>query len=346
MQDSGKKINKRFKFDFSSPLVSNININKLKEFLSKDPKAVLIFYGGEPLFEIEKIKEIIDNINIPFRMQTNGKLLDKIPKDYLNKISKILISIDGTKKRTDSNKGNGTYEKVIDNLKLIRKNGYNGELIARMALSEFPDIYEQVSHLISLELFDSFHWQIDAGFYESDFNKEKFEKFADEYNKSLAILINDWMSNLKKGKIIKIYPFIGIMDSLLKNEKTLLRCGAGHSGYAIGTDKKIFACPITNGITDFEAGNLSTNPKNLKVFEIQGNCPNCNIKNICGGRCLYWNYAELWPKVGNDLICKTIKHLISELKNNLPEIIGLIEKGIIKKSDFEYEKYFGPEIIP
>ena len=30
----------------------------------------------------------------------------------------------------------------------------------------------------------------------------------------------------------------------------------------------------------------------------------------------------------------------------LAEINSLIEKGVVKKSDFEYEKYFGPEIIP
>lgn len=68
--------------------------------------------------------------------------------------------------------------------------------------------------------------------------------------------------------------------------------------------------------------------------------------NLCGGRCLYSNSAELWPVEGQELVCLTIKHLINEMKKILPEINSLIEKGVVKKSDFEYEKYFGPEIIP
>jgi hypothetical protein len=33
------------------------------------------------------------------------------------------------------------------------------------------------------------------------------------------------------------------------------------------------------------------------------------------------------------------------LKKQLPEIKRLIKKSLVKESDFEYEKYFGPEII-
>jgi hypothetical protein len=72
----------------------------------------------------------------------------------------------------------------------------------------------------------------------------------------------------------------------------------------------------------------------------------CEIRDLCGGRCLYFNKAQLWPEEGEELICKTIFHLINGLKMKEDEIKGLIDKKIIKLSDFEYEKYFGPEIIP
>ena len=67
---------------------------------------------------------------------------------------------------------------------------------------------------------------------------------------------------------------------------------------------------------------------------------------MCGGRCLYWNKANLWPDEGDDLICQTTKHLIGELKRKIPKIKELINDGIIKENYFDYEKYFGPEIIP
>lgn len=337
-------LDKKFKFDFSVPYKSQVDINKLKEFLSKDKNAVLIFYGGEPLLEIEKIKEIMDNINVPFRMQTNGKLLDKLPKEYLNKIGKILISLDGDKERTDFNRGKGTYETVIKNIKLMKSNNYIGEIIARMTIS-FPDVYEQVLYLLAQGL-TSIHWQLDAGFYKFDFNKEKFKKFTEEYNKSISKLIDFWISKMKQGKVLMMYPFVAVTHSLLKNEKTKLRCGAGHAGYAVATDGKIIACPIMNGIEDFTAGTLDSKPEELKEFKLKGSCISCNIKDLCGGRCLYQNYSDLWPKEGNELICSTIKHLICELQSKLAEINRLIEKNVIKSADFDYEPYFGPEIIP
>ena len=162
MQEFDNGLDKKFKFDFSSPESSTVDIKKLNKFLSKDKEAVLVFYGGEPLLEIDKIKRIMDQIQVKYRMQTNGKLLDKLPAKYLNQIKKILISIDGDKERTDYNKGVGTYDKIMENIQLIRKHGYKGELIARMTLSEFPDLYEQVFNIIKTGMFDSVHWQIDA----------------------------------------------------------------------------------------------------------------------------------------------------------------------------------------
>lgn len=75
-------------------------------------------------------------------------------------------------------------------------------------------------------------------------------------------------------------------------------------------------------------------------------CASCNYLDLCGGKCLYSNKAKLWPKKGEGLICKTIRPLIEELRKKIPMIKELIKKEIISEKDFEYEKYFGPEIIP
>ncbi len=336
----------KFKFDFSSPESSEVSVDKLKKFLEKDKEAVLVFYGGEPLLEIDKIKRIMDKLNIPFRMQTNGKLLHELPAKYTNRIGKILISIDGDEARTDHNKGKGSFDLIMKNIHFIRKHGYNGEIIARMTISEFPDLYEQVMNILDTKKFNSIHWQLDAGFFKFDYDKEKFSKFVSLYNKSVTKLIIYWINGMKEGRVIKIYPFIGIVDSILTKEKTKLRCGAGHAGYAITTDGKIVACPIMNCIEDFKAGDLETEPRWLKKFDVNGRCLKCEIRDLCGGRCLYWNQAKLWPQEGDELICNTIKHLIIELQKRIPKIQELIEKRIIRKDDFLYEKYFGPEIIP
>ena len=339
------QLNKRFKFDFSGPQKSAINVKQLKSFIEKDKDAVIIFYGGEPLLEIDKIKEIMDSIDVPYRMQTNGKLLNKLPRKYLNRIGKILVSLDGSGERTDHNRGEGTYDLVMKNIKLIRKNGYDGEIVARMVVSqEFPDVYEQVLSLVSAG-FTSIHWQLDAGFYKFDFNKKQFAGFVKDYNKSVSKLIDFWIGKMKEGVVLRLYPFLGIVNDILNNTKTKLRCGAGREGYAIATDGKVVACPIMNCIEDFKAGDLGNNPDNLKKFLVD-ECGDCVEFDLCGGRCLYWRKAKLWPQEGDEMICSTIRYLIGELRKNIFLIEELIDRGIIEKEDFDYEKYFGPEIIP
>lgn len=336
-------LEEKWNFDLSVPVNSEVDIEKLKNFLK--PEDTLIFYGGEPLLQIEKIKEIIDNVNVRFCMQTNGKFLDKLHFKYLNKISKILISIDGDKERTDYNKGDGTYDLVLKKIRIIREKGFEGEIVARMTISqEFSDIFEQVKHLIGLKIFDSIHWQIDAGFYKFDFNEKKFSEFVQEYNKSISKLIKYWMEEMRKGHVLKLYPFIGLMNSIFENTTTKLRCGAGYANYTITTDGNLVACPIMSGIKNFYCGNLES--EKLKKIFVGEPCISCDYLNICGGRCLYSNYVRLWPKQGEKLICKTVKFLIDSLREKTGEVKLLIREDIISKKDFEHEKYFGPEIIP
>ena len=350
-REFGEKLNEKFKFDFSAPENSEVDVKELRKFILKDkeePK--IIFYGGEPLVNKEKIIEIMDAISeARYYIQTNGKLFNELPKEYVNRFSKILISIDGNKKRTDFNRGKGTYDLVLKNLGLIRKNGFKGEVVARMTLSfsdEFTDLLKQIKHLFKIG-FNSVHWQLDMGFYESDYEKEKVENFIIKYNKEISKLIKFWIKNMKKGKVVKIYPFLGIFDSLYHGTKTKLRCGSGYANYTITTNGKIITCPIMNCIKDFEVGDImESNPNELKEISVIEPCPSCDYFELCGGRCLYSNHAKLWPEEGEAQICSTIKFLINKLGRNLLEIKYLIDKGIVKEEQFDYEKYFGPEIVP
>ena len=71
----------------------------------------MIFYGGEPLMKLDKIKIFMDAIDAKFYIQSNGLFLKLIPEKYLHKIGKMLISIDGDRSRTDFNRGKGIYDR-------------------------------------------------------------------------------------------------------------------------------------------------------------------------------------------------------------------------------------------
>ncbi len=348
MQEFENGLEKKWDYDDKIPFDSEVSVDKLKKFLKSGD--TLIFYGGEPLVNFSKMKEILDGFeksDIRFCMQTNGKLLDKIPFEYIKRLDKMLVSIDGDKERTDSNRGIGTHDLVLKNLKCLRDKGYSGEIVARMVVSNFhSDIFEQIKYILDLGIFDSVHWQIDAGFYKNDFDFIKFSKFVEEYNKSVSDLIDFWIETMiKEKKVLRLYPFLGIFDNLYYNKKSKLQCGSGYANFSINTKGDLSACPIMNSVKNFYCGSVEKGVE--KEIHCEGfECKNCDVFDICGGRCLYSHYAKLWPKEGEELVCKTIICLINSLKEKLSEIKNLISEGIVLENDFEFEKYFGPEIIP
>ncbi|MBU7013482.1 MAG: TIGR04084 family radical SAM/SPASM domain-containing protein [Theionarchaea archaeon] len=335
----------RFTYDFSAPSTFSVSIERLKRFLEKDENPIIIFYGGEPLLELEKMMKIMDSLDVPYRIQTNGLLLDRVPREYVKRVGRILVSLDGDRDRTDHNRGEHTFDTVMGNIRTILP-WYPGEIVARITIAQdCPDICEQVQFLVG-EGFRSIHWQLDAGFYGFDFDERRFAEFVEKYNESIGRLVTFWVRNLEKGNFLRLYPFVGIISSLLDGETTRVRCGAGHAGYCITTDGKVVACPIGCFATELVAGNLETHPEDLKKFDVSGRCLECVSRDICGGRCLYWNKTRLWPEEGDNLICNTVSHLIRELKEVIPVIEKMISCGVVRKEDFAYEKYFGPEIIP
>ena len=131
LDDFNEDFGDDFEVDYDLPRQINYDIKAIGKFCERDPECVLTFYGGEPLLAIDKIRQIMDKIDAKhFMIQTNGVLLDKLEPKYVNCFHTILVSIDGEEALTDYYRGKGTFRKAVENLKLIRQNGFAGELIA------------------------------------------------------------------------------------------------------------------------------------------------------------------------------------------------------------------------
>ena len=343
-----------FEVDYSVPSKISYDIKVLKDFIEKDPEAGIIFYGGEPLLRIEDMEKIMDVVKARyFIIQTNGLHLNKIKPEYLNRLHTIFVSIDGDQALTDYYRGEGVYKRVIKNLKIIREKGFRGEIIARMTVMEETDIYKQVLWLLNNPdfSFSSVHWQIDAGFWRSDLPErlKKFERWIKEsYNPGIRKLIRFWIKRMEKtGEVLRIYPFLAVVESLLKGEKSLLRCGSGWANYSIQTDGYIIPCPIMNGMRDFYLGHIKdSHPLKLKKVYVGEPCTSCKIYYECGGRCLYANLTKRWPDEAYRLVCETVKNMIESLRLELPKVKDLISKDRISLKDFEHLKYNSCEVIP
>ncbi len=341
-----------FGVDYFVPSEVSYETDLLRKFFEKDPESVLIFYGGEPMLCIDEIKQIMDNVRAKqFNIQTNGLHMNKLESEYLNRLSTIFVSIDGTENLNDYYRGKGVYQKVIKNIKAARKNGFEGEIIARMTLMEQTDIYENIKWLLNNPdyRFSSIHWQLDAGFWKNDFLQRHFSEWVyRSYNPQISRLADFWVNTMEtEGKLLRLYPFLGVMQSLLLGEKSLLRCGSGWVNYSIQTDGHIIPCPAMNGMKDYYLGHIrDSDPLKLKQVIVEEPCTSCDILAECGGRCLYANITQRWSNEAYSLVCKTVKNLVESLKNSLPRVKTLIDKEIISLSDFDHLKYNSCEVIP
>lgn len=341
------------------PSIPQYSQAQLNSFLKrdKDKPVSIIFYGGEPLLNIDFVKETMDAQNKyktvkNFLIQTNGTLLHKLPKKYVNRFHTVLVSIDGGKETTNRNRGEGTWEKVTQNLKLIRENGFKGEIIARMAIEEPTNFFSDIMELIEPKnsegfKFSSIHWQLDANMWH-DYKKRNFTTWSKEYDKDISKLTGYWLAQMKQGNVLRLYPFMGVMDSLLNKTQYFLRCGSGVGNFTILPNGKISSCPIMSGVREYYLGDIKdAKPEKLPFkLMVKGKCGKCTEYELCGGRCLYSNLNPVWPKKGIEEICGTIKHLLAEMKTITPEIKELIKSKKIKKKDLQFLKYNCAEIIP
>jgi uncharacterized protein len=348
-EDFGNEV----KVNYRLPKKISYNVDLLDKFCRKDKECNLTFYGGEPLLCQTELKQIMDVVYAKhFMIQTNGLLLDRLEQKYVNRFHTILVSIDGEESLTDFYRGKGTFRKVIENLKLIRRNGFEGELIARMTVMEQTDIEKQVKWLLNNPefAFTSVHWQLNAGFWGNDYKRRNFQVWTQKnYNPGVTALAKFWVDHMEKeGVVLKLYPLLGIANSLLQGEDSLLRCGGGWINYAIQTDGNIIACPTMWGMEKYYFGHIKdADPNRLKhMFVSEKPCVNCKILGVCGGRCLYTNIVKRWKDEEYADVCQTVEHLVESVKTEIPRIQRLIKNSKISLEQFDFIKYNGCEIIP
>lgn len=303
------------------------DVGKLSEIVEKDKEAVVAFYGGEPLLRPDVVKSLLSALPAKrFVLQTNGYFMRKLGND-VKKFDTVLLSIDGRKEVTDRYRAPGCYDKVMDALRFLKEKGYEGDIIARMAVSKYTDIYEDVTHL--LQFFPHVHWQLDV-VWSPLWELNEFEEWAESsYMPGIEKLIRMWADEIKNGNVMGIVPFLGIMKRVIWGRKAGegLPCGAGKEAVTITTDGRVLACPIAGEFLWNNLGDKIDALQSFKKVEIGEPCRSCDIYDICGGRCLFAYKEQLWGWEGFRAVCRVTKHLIHQLEGvkdvvieNLPQV--------------------------
>jgi putative peptide-modifying radical SAM enzyme len=333
------------------PLDTEYSVSDLKRFIAMDPDPVIGFYGGEPLLAKDRIAEIMDAIPArAFTLQTNGTLLHLLDEEHLRRFHSILVSLDGPREVTDHSRGEGIYDAVMENLKLIRSRGFKGDLIARMAFSDRGDIYRDVMHLLTVEdgIFDHVHWQMDV-FWSDLEARGDISSWIERYDAGIQGLISEFGRSFMTGKVLGMVPFIPVMGSILSGKPTTIRCGSGIDSFSIMTSGEIHACPIAPELLYSKVGAIiSSTPGSIRGSRPVGSpCPECDIVGLCGGRCLYSNMTMSWGREWFDRVCLSTRRMIGGLRGLKDHALTMMENGVLSRDAFDYpEINNGCEIIP
>ena len=248
---------------------------------------LITVWGGEPLVSplFEDLLTILSDRSFETEVITNGVLIDRHKEVIEGCVGKLYVSVDGTREIHDAVRGNGVYEKVIENLRNLRhKNVTVMSVITEGLVNALPEFLKELSALNIKELL----LQDMIGLSENEIKAYK-AMLKDEFQVN-ALNIESWRAE-------------GKTDFSAELEKKLSECGLKTLGFKVlhkkHTKEKVCKSPFThphiawNGnllyctdFYDFSAGNVKEeslekifrNKKSEKFRKLisEGKCVTCN----------------------------------------------------------------------
>lgn len=331
----------------NSPWRPSVGPAEVAHFIKKTDRApAVFFYGGEPLLNPQYIVDVMRQLpDARFGIQTNGTLVKRLPPEVWRKFSTVLLSIDGVKEVTDFYRGEGVYDAVVEALRWLKKDvSCTCKIVARMTLTKLSDVYRDVAHLLSLG-FDAVHWQLNV-IWTDDWGPSHFLKWAEEsYLPGVAKLRDLFVQEAARGRVLGVIPLLGMYRALLVRPYDWVPCGAGRYSFAINPDGRILHCPIAVYENWATAGHIRVGIKSKPALSEK--CQKCEYLHVCGGRCLYTHYEKYWGEEGFDAVCRVTKATIEILKEKAPTLKALLDAGVVKKEDLDYDPLLdSTEVIP
>lgn len=286
-------------------LYNNLKYKKEQKILTEESKALIVFFGGEPLLQYNNIiKPLIEYNNLHYPMSfrysitSNCVLLTEDKLKFLrDNDCAVLQSIDGDKKTQDynrpyKNKNISSFDLINNNIPNILK--YYPEITFRSTI--IPDTVD--------EMFHNYLFAETKG-YKNYFimpnNREIWSESAIETLKEqLQYIFYYRLIQFKQNILppIQVSPITVAFELILQtdlngfkllNHKEIQRCGLGTTAIAIGYDKKLYACqeqPSKEQKNIFYIGNLDNGIDKNKHIELlkkyfYSNENECEDKDYC-----------------------------------------------------------------
>jgi uncharacterized protein len=317
----------------------------------KNKKFSIGFYGGEPLIEIDVIKEIVDyakrlfkDWELRFNITTNASAMnEKIIDFFIDNRFNVSISIDGPEENHNAKRvfpdGKGTFKTVMDNLEELRNKDEN-YYIDNVS---FSTVYSNDLSLEKLYLFFIENDLVNRNAVRfnrvNSLNTTYYDKYPydrgknrREFNKIFNIILGKQKQKEDLFPIEKsiFETFTGLMENL-KVKRTTILAGAClfNNRLYIDVNGRFHLCEKMND--KFPFGDVKSGldfAKMIKIVRdfaglIKRNCLDCGVRFLCR-RC-YIHFARDGRFSMDPEFCESQQKLF----NRLEKILDLKEENVI-----------------
>ncbi len=285
----------------------------------------LEFSGGEPFMrpDFTDILYLANSMDFSLEVLTNGMLIDKKKADTLKDLSVrvVQVPLEGLKEAHESMRGNGTFERAVNSIKLLKNAGLNVQVRTTITKKSLSDLEPLAGLLANMDV-DAFlateYIPIGRGLGMNDLMLGPEEK--NELQKTLTLLRNTFGSKISiRGDAYGCFEGSDDISKFGKSNRSIL-CGALRGDWCgILPNGVVTPCDII----PFYAGsirlqkmediwNFSHVLKSFRQFDpqdLKGSCGTCPSKVICGGcRALaFLFYGDLYEE---DPMCWKAKNSV------------------------------------
>ena len=289
--------------------------DKIDSTLKKwDIDGTLSITGGEPFMVMDKLFPLLQHINSletinHFDLLTNGSLFDETILSELKefkKLRRVQVSLEaGNRELNDQIRGNGSFEKTLSAIRLLKKNGF--QVAVMMTISHInKNEVEPLVDILKQEGADTF--SAERFIPEGVGANLKNELLTQDEVKVVFERIYSIAMKEDKIRILLYRPLFALLNGSDPTVGAL--CSVGNNALTIMHDGTIYPCrrlpiPIGNALTDsfykvWYTSEVLWNIRNTK--NIKGKCAECDLIPVCRG-CRAMAYALTGDYLAEDPQC-------------------------------------------
>ena len=244
----------------------------LEKYYRKGMRYVVLT-GGEPFLypNIEELYDYLLGKGFYISVNTNGQLIeDPIYRKLLLSSDEVAVSLDGKRSINDSNRGEGSFDKIIKTIEFLRKHNKKTRLstvlTSESISDEFFDFFANIKKRYNVYL--NFGILSNTGFADSG-NVEKMLLDKKQVEKTMKLLV----------KYKRKYRWKEINNYLIEDfyRKKSLKCFSFNHFMYVNSDGNIYPCDSTVGNKKYCIGSLDMG---ISVRKNSMMCSHCRCQEL------------------------------------------------------------------